>query len=151
MKNTLTLLNSNLFNYFVGFDDLFEKIENAMNSTNDCGFPPFDIYTEDVTVDNKTETHTFIKFALAGIRKEDLHVSFNNNILEVYSDKKDHQKEHPTRRLLLSKIAYRSFHISQTISNDLELVSAKYEDGCLIIEFKKIDRSMYHKKEIDIQ
>ena len=71
---------------FIGFDDMFKDMDNILTSSfKEVGFPPYDIYTQDVGKEN----HTFIKFAVAGIRKDDLAVEFKDNVLRVYTEYKD--------------------------------------------------------------
>ena len=127
---------------FIGFDDLFGRMESALERGMDTSFPPYDIYTEDVVVENGkdagTETHTFIKFALAGIPKDDLRVQFKDGILKVYTEKDEQKDPLPNnRKNIRLGIAQRSFCVTKTIDKSLEMVGAKYEDGCLYIEFKQ--------------
>lgn len=150
MNKVLSLFDTphfgKLTDRFIGFDDFFTEMDNVMNAKMDVSFPPYDIYTEDVQVfsqegkkaDVKTENHTFIKFALAGIPKDELRVKFENNILYVYNEKKQNENPLPNnRKNIRLGIAQRSFSVTKTISKDLELVGARHEDGCLIIEFRK--------------
>ena len=88
-NNLMTFDSSRLLDDFIGFDSFFRDIESTITSKQSQSFPPYDIYTEDVKVCSEegneascvTENHTFIKFALAGIPKEDVRVKFNDNIL----------------------------------------------------------------------
>lgn len=135
---------------FIGFDDMFRDMDNILSSSfKEVGFPPYDIYTEDVGKEN----HTFIKFAVAGIRKDDLAVEFKDNVLRVYTEYKkdadDSKKE--LVKYIRKGIAERSFSITKTIDKSLELVGAKYEDGCLIIEFRKKEVKEPEAKRIEIK
>lgn len=148
---------------FIGFDDLFSEMNATMNTKMDMGFPPYDIYTEDVDVfkqkgknaDLHKETHTFIKFALAGIKKENIRVSFDDeNILTVYNEKDNSEEEKVTigiRKNIRLGIAQRTFKITKTISKDLELVGASHEDGCLIIEFRKKEPTVVKSSFVEIK
>lgn len=149
-----------LTDQFIGFDDFFNKMNNVMNEKMDMGFPPYDIYTQDVDVitqkgksaESHKENHTFIKFAVAGIRKDDLAVEFKDNVLRVYTEyKKDDDSEKELVKYIRKGIAERSFSITKTIDKSLELVGAKYEDGCLIIEFRKKEVKEPESKRIEIQ
>ena len=145
---------------FIGFDELFDQMNMTMNSKMDMGFPPYDIYTEDVDVfkqkgknaDLHKETHTFIKFALAGIPKDELRVKFEDNVLCVYNEKKETDNPFPNnRKNIRLGIAQRSFSVSKTISKDLELVGATHEDGCLIIEFRKKEPTAVKSSFVEIK
>lgn len=137
---------------FIGFDDMFRDMDNILTSSfKEVGFPPYDIYTQDVDKEN----HTFIKFAVAGIRKDDLAVEFKDNVLRVYTEYKDdaiekHMKD-TNKKYIRKGIAERSFSITKTIDKSLELVGAKYEDGCLIVEFRKKEVKEPESKRIEIQ
>jgi HSP20 family molecular chaperone IbpA len=163
MNKALSLFDiPQLTDRFIGFDDLFGQMEMTMNSKMDMSFPPYDIYTEEVAVVNQkgkiaeghTETHTFIKFALAGIKKADIRVVFENNTLTVYNEKNEEDEKKVVagiRKNIRLGIAQRKFKISKTISKDLELVGATHEDGCLIIEFKKKEIKEAKSQFIDIK
>lgn len=164
MNKALSLFDiphfSRLTDTFIGFDDLFDSMESAMNTKMDMGFPPYDIYTEDVdvitqkgkSVESHKENHTFIKFALAGIPKDELRVKFEDNVLCVYNEKKETDNPFPNnRKNIRLGIAQRSFSVSKTISKDLELVGAKHEDGCLIIEFKKKEPAVTKSSFVEIK
>ena len=137
---------------FIGFDDMFRDMDNILTSSfKEVGFPPYDIYTQDVDKEN----HTFIKFAVAGIRKDDLAVEFKDNVLRVYTEYKDdaiekHMKD-TNKKYIRKGIAERSFSITKTIDKSLELVGAKYEEGCLIVEFRKKEVKEPESKRIEIQ
>jgi HSP20 family molecular chaperone IbpA len=137
---------------FIGFDDMFKDMDNILTSSfKEVGFPPYDIYTQDVDKEN----HTFIKFAVAGIRKDDLAVEFKDNVLRVYTEYKDdaiekHMKD-TNKKYIRKGIAERSFSITKTIDKSLELVGAKYEEGCLIVEFRKKEVKEPECKRIEIQ
>ncbi len=139
---------------FIGFDDMFKDMDNILTSSfKEVGFPPYDIYTENVD----KETHTFISFAVAGIKKDDLAVEFKDNILRVYTEYKHDvaddvkEMEKTGRKYIRKGIAQRSFSITKTIDKSLELVGAKYEDGCLIIEFRKKEVKEPESKRIEIK
>ena len=157
MNKALSLFENPRFNLlsdsFIGFDDMFRDMDNILSSSfKEVGFPPYDIYTENVD----KETHTFISFAVAGIKKDDLAVEFKDNVLRVYTEyKKDEDvakdMEKTGRKYIRKGIAQRSFSITKTIDKSLELVGAKYEDGCLIIEFKKQDVKEPETKRVEIK
>lgn len=140
---------------FIGFDDMFKDMDNILSSSfKEVGFPPYDIYTKTVySNDDKNtsgETHTFIKFAVAGISKDDIAVEFKDNVLKVFTEyRKDVEKEEV--KYIRKGIAERSFSITKTIDKSLELVGAKYEEGCLIVEFRKKDVKEPETKRIEIQ
>lgn len=164
-KNLLTLDNRDVFkpfvNDFIGFEKLFNRMNDVFNTEIKDNFPPYDIYQENVyekeddeITDTDTfiriaDTHTFIRIALAGFSKEDIGVKFENNILTI--NDKDVEKQEPERKYIRKGISERHFCIQKTISNDLELVGAKWDNGCLIIEFKPINKEEKKSEYIEIQ
>lgn len=195
-KSLLTLDNRDVFkpfvNDFIGFENLFNRMNDVFNTESKDNFPPYDIYQEKVKVkewhpsdilnneikdnlrnlgmdvgDNantKDEWHTFICFALAGFSKEDVRVVFEDNILSVIGDggrskeeneedekNKDEENKENERKYIRKGIGERRFWVQKTISSDLELVGAKWKDGCLTIEFKPTVKKEKETKFIEIQ
>ena len=164
-RSLLTLNDRDFFqpftNDFIGFEKLFNQMNNVFNSTTkQDNFPPYDIYTENTDVGGEnekiTENHTFIKFALAGVNKDDVEVSFEDGILTVQTKQIDYQKisdemAKTDRKYLRKGIADRRFCVEKTISDDLDIVGAKWDNGCLIIEFKPKPKLQKESKYIEIQ
>lgn len=154
MNKALSLFENPRFNFltdnFIGFDNMFRDMDDILSSTTKMEtFPPYDIYTSKMG----EETHTFIKFAVAGIKKEDLAIDFKDNVLSVFTeykkDKDDSKKE--LVKYIRKGIAERSFCITKTIDKSLELVGATYEDGCLIIEFKPTKKKEEESSRVEIK
>ena len=157
-KNLLTLDNRDVFkpfvNDFIGFEKLFNRMNDVFNTETKDSFPPYDIYQENVYEEEDDEipfTHTFIRIALAGFSKEDIGVKFENNILTIHDKDVKKEEKEPVRKYIHKGIGERHFCIQKTISNDLELVGAKWEDGCLTIEFKPINKKETKSEYIEIQ
>ena len=157
-KSLLTLDNRDVFkpfvNDFIGFESLFNRMNDVFNTETNDSFPPYDIYQENQIIEDDkncshNEWHTFIRIALAGFSKDDIGVKFENNTLTICD--KDVKKEEPERKYIRKGIAERHFCIQKTISNVLELVGAKWEDGCLTIEFKPINKEEKGSEYIEIQ
>lgn len=154
MNKALSLFENPRFNFltdnFIGFENMFRDMDDILSSTAKMEtFPPYDIYTSKVG----EEDHTYIKFAVAGIKKDDIAVEFKDNVLCVFTeykkDKDDSKKE--LVRYIRKGIAERSFSITKTIDKSLELVGASYEDGCLIIEFKPTKKKEEKSSRIEIK
>ena len=158
MNKALSLFDNPRFGFladnFIGFDDMFRTMDDILSSTSKMDtFPPYDIYTEDVGKEN----HTFIKLAVAGIKKEDLAVEFKNNTLRVFTEYKHDvvddakEMEKTNRKYLRKGIAQRSFSMTKTVDKSLEMVGASYEDGCLIIEFKPAKKEEEKTSRVEIK
>ena len=159
-RSLLTLDNRDVFkpftNDFIGFESLFNRMNDVFNTETKDSFPPYDIYKENTIVEDDkncvhNEWHTFIRFALAGFSKDDIGVKFENNILTITDKDTKKEKEETERKYIRKGIGERHFCIQKTISNDLELVGAKWEDGCLTIEFKEKPKVKKESKFIEIK
>ena len=157
-KSLLTLDNRDVFkpfvNDFIGFENLFNRMNDVFNTETKDSFPPYDIYQENVYEkedDEIPDTHTFIRIALAGFSKDDIGVKFENNTLTIHDKDVKKEEKEPERKYIRKGIGERHFCIQKTISNDLELVGAKWEDGCLTIEFKPINKEETKSEYIEIQ
>ena len=150
MNKALSLFDNPRFGFltdnFIGFDDMFRSMDDILSSTTKMEtFPPYDIYVKG--------DRTFIKFAVAGIKKDDLAVEFKDNVLRVFTEYKkeadDSKKE--LVKYIRKGIAERSFSITKTIDKSLEMVGASYEDGCLIIEFKQTEKKEETTSRVEIK
>jgi HSP20 family protein len=86
----------------------------------------------------KKDTYT-IEIDLPGVKKEDIHVTIEDNYLIVSAERKMKEElKEDDYYLLESKYGkyYRAFYLSDDIDRDS--IDAKYEDGRLIITFEKV-------------
>lgn len=167
-RSLLTLDNRDVFkpfvNNFIGFENLFDRMNDVFNTESKDNFPPYDIYQENQIIEDDknsvhNEWHTFICFALAGFSKEDVRVVFEDNILSVIGDggrskkenEEDEENKENERKYIRKGIGERRFWVQKAISSDLELVGAKWKDGCLTIEFKPVVKKEKETKFIEIQ
>lgn len=151
---------------FIGFTDFFDDLYNFDKKFKTNTFPPYNIYTESVNVisddgknaESHKEVHTFIQMACAGYEKDRLKVQFNDKtcVLTVYANGGDDDKVVENDAIQNDKlndsesifsdgngkvwyhkgIATRMFHNSWKLSNKLEFVKCKFENGLLTIEFR---------------
>lgn len=153
MNKALSLFDNPRFGFltdnFIGFDDMFRSMDDILSSTAKMEtFPPYDIYMSKIG----DEDHTYIKFAVAGIKKDDLAVEFKNNTLRVFTEyKKEDDSKKELVKYIRKGIAQRSFSITKTIDKSLEMVGASYEDGCLIIEFKPTKKKEEESSRVEIK
>lgn len=141
---------------FVGFTDFFVDLYDFDKNIKDNTFPPYNIYTEEVQFvcthgkksEIKNEIHTFIQLACAGYTKERLVVEFNDKtcILTVtgnsYTNSQISNDAKVEEKIWYYKgIADRSFKNSWKLSDKLEFVNCKFENGLLTLEFRNKDIS----------
>lgn len=128
-----------LFETHLGYDTLFRHLESLIasgetrNSHNN--YPPANI------IRNKEDGSYAIELALAGFKKNEIKIELQKRqrLLRISSVLSDEQKTSPwtlhpeTYDVVRNKIAKRSFNTAFTISEDLEVTQAKFEDGLLTI------------------
>ena len=157
-KDTLILRNvfncAPLLNEFIGYDELFKRMERVYTINEASNYPPYDIYSEKIFTqdgpDASEEEHYFIDLAVAGFSKEELSVEMSKDgILTIKNIPAAGIKE---RKYFKKGIANRDFKIQKTISQELELVNCSLVNGILSIEFKRKDISeMENINKIEIK
>lgn len=112
------------------FDNVFEK-ENARFNKNFC-------YDCAPSV-NIAETNAAFELELAvpGIKKEDVKINLESNVLNIVSEKE--LKEDSNRTYLRREFAYGTFNRSFTLPKniDIEGITADFVDGILRISLPK--------------
>ena len=113
------------FRYTVGFDHLFDTLQQVTDVSN--GFPPYNIERSD-------ETHYRISLAVAGFREKDLNVEVRDGVLTVTGKNEEAQKQD----YLYQGIAGRAFERSFQLAEHVEVRAAKLENGLLHIDLERI-------------
>jgi molecular chaperone IbpA len=107
----------------VGFDHLFDLINNIQHAENQDNYPPYDIA--------RTGEDTYrISLAVAGFSPEDLTVTAQQNLLAV-SGRKSETSDH---QYLYQGISARPFERRFSLEDHVEVASAGFENGLLQIE-----------------
>jgi molecular chaperone IbpA len=107
----------------VGFDHLFDLINNIKHAENQENYPPCDIA--------RTGEETYsISLAVAGFSPDDLAVTVQQNLLTV-SGRKSETSNH---RYLYQGISAQPFERRFSLEDHVEVASAGFENGLLRIE-----------------
>jgi molecular chaperone IbpA len=113
------------FRSTVGFDQLFNRLEQAVEAGN--GYPPYNIERSD-------ETHYRISIAVAGFGEKDLSVEVKDGVLTVGG-----KREEPEKQTYLHQgIAGRAFERRFQLAEHVEVRSAKLENGLLHIDLERV-------------
>ena len=112
--------------YAVGFDRIFDNL-NALNSTQNTGFPPYNIRKEG-------DYNYVIEMALAGFGKKDIEVEVADGTLSVRSIKENSEDDSTVYR----GISYRKFERKFTMADDIVVNGAKLENGMLTVELERV-------------
>ncbi|MGE5564157.1 MAG: Hsp20 family protein [Bacillota bacterium] len=123
----------------VGFDRLFDMLENSTLGQTQENYPPFDLIKEG-------ENEYRIELAVAGFRPEELDITAQQNVLIVSGRKKDESEEKGTDYIYRG-IATRSFERRFALADHIQVRGADMKDGLLKIELKReIPEAMKPKK-----
>ena len=114
--------------YSIGFDRMFDRLldDSLVTTTN---YPPYNI----VKIDDSNYT---IEIAIAGFNKDEIEIETKENILSIRSQSRpdgDDDKEY-----LHKGISNRAFKRTFTISDDVVVKGATFENGLLNVELERI-------------
>lgn len=107
----------------VGFDRLFDLLENGLNSQMTDSYPPFDLVRDG---DNRYR----ITMAVVGFRSDEVDVTAHQNMLIVAGRKKERDES----RYIHRGIAVRDFERRFGLADYVQVRNASLEDGMLSIE-----------------
>lgn len=110
----------------VGFDRLFEMLENggAMGDTE--SYPPFNL-------EQDGEDRYRITFAVAGFARDEIDITAQQNLLIVSGKKRDEDRSSYVHR----GIATRSFERRFALGDYVQVKNAELKDGLLSIELQR--------------
>jgi len=121
----------------VGFDRLFDLLENQNRAQPTDNYPPFNI--------EKSGDDTYrITLAVAGFKASDIDITAQQNLLVVTGRKAD---EPVQGKILHMGIAQRGFERRFELADYVRVSAANLEDGLLVIELvREIPEAMKPKK-----
>jgi molecular chaperone IbpA len=126
----------------VGFDRLFDMLENSSASLSQESYPPFDLIK---LGDNDYR----IELAVAGFKPDEIDITAQQNVL-IVSGKKSEESEKRGNDYIYRGIASRSFERRFALADHIEVRGADLKDGLLSIELvREIPEAMKPRK-IDI-
>ncbi|HEV2540526.1 MAG TPA: Hsp20 family protein [Frateuria sp.] len=111
----------------IGFDRIFDMLENAARAQAVDNWPPYD------TV-KLSEDRYRITMAVAGFRREDLDISVQPNLLVVTGERKTGEQDGD---YLYRGIASRAFSRRFELADHVKVTGAHLADGLLTIELER--------------
>jgi molecular chaperone IbpA len=155
-KKTNTLFWNDFDKTFHELSEMFDGMFGAVQKT---GYPPYDIASDN-------EGRTVINVALAGIRRDEVEVFVEGNVLHIKYDKPEEQPwdaestktveevldeafPDKVKKVLHKGIAKRSFDLKFQIKEDVVVVGASMSDGMLNVVLRK-DTGTRVRKDIEI-
>ena len=110
----------------IGMDEYLDRIFNVHETTSN--YPPYNL----IQVSN---VESRLELALAGFKKEEVHVYTEYGKLFVEGQKEDKESD---ARYVHKGLAQRTFKRAWTMADDTEVSNVTFEDGLLTIQLKKI-------------
>lgn len=121
----------------VGFDRLFDLLENSSRVGGSENYPPFNI-------ERRGEDAYRITLAVAGFKPADLDITAQQNLLVIQGRKSDDQTE---GQFLHVGIAQRGFERRFELADFVRVENANLEDGLLVIDLvREVPEAMKPKK-----
>jgi molecular chaperone IbpA len=120
-----------LSNYAIGFDSLFQELENIKDQFS-SNYPPHNITKID-------ENNFKLSLAVAGFTKEDLSITAEDGLVSVKGnrDTKDLGKIKDKTENLYNGIAERAFYKRFKMSEHMEVVDSKLMNGILTLSLQR--------------
>src|ERR1044072_2288327 len=123
----------------VGFDRLFDMLENSSTGQAQENYPPFDLIK---LGDNEYR----IELAVAGFKSEEIDITAQQNVL-IVSGKKGEDSENRGNDYIYRGIATRSFERRFALADHIQVRGADLKDGLLAIELvREIPEAMKPRK-----
>ena len=123
----------------VGFDRLFDMLENSGLGNAGENYPPFDLI-------RTGENDYRIELAVAGFRPDEIDITAQQNVLIVTGKKKD-EPEGKADDFIYRGIATRSFERRFALADHIQVRGADLKDGLLAIELvREIPEAMKPRK-----
>lgn len=121
----------------VGFDRLFDLLENNTRVSGGENYPPFNI-------ERRGEDAYRITLAIAGFRSDDLDITAQQNLLTIVGRKREDVSE---GEMLHLGIANRGFERRFELADFVRVANADLADGLLVIDLvREIPEAMKPKK-----
>jgi molecular chaperone IbpA len=120
----------------IGFDRLFDLINNTQTLEGQDNYPPYDIV--------RTGEETFrISLAVAGFSPDDITVTVQQNLLTVTGRKAESRQARPDHTYLYQGISAREFERRFGLEDHVEVENASFENGLLQINLvRRIPEAM---------
>jgi len=123
----------------VGFDRLFDMLENSTVGGTQENYPPFDLI-------KLGENDYRIELAVAGFKPDEIDITAQQNVLLVSGRKKE-EADQKGNSYIYRGIATRSFERRFALADHIQVKGADMKDGLLSIELvREIPEAMKPKK-----
>jgi molecular chaperone IbpA len=123
----------------VGFDRLFDMLENSSVGQAQENYPPFDLI-------KKGDNDYCIQLAVAGFKADEIDITAQQNVL-IVSGRKTEEESQKDGDFIYRGIANRSFERRFALADHIQVKGADLKDGMLAIDLvREIPEAMKPKK-----
>jgi len=119
----------------IGMDEYFDRLFAQQQQSN---YPPYNLV-------QLSDVESRLELALAGFKKEEVHVYTQDGKLFVEGTRDDSKDEEST--FIHRGLAQRSFTRSWTLSDETEVGSVTFENGLLTVTLRKIVPEGHQRKD----
>lgn len=114
-------------NVFLGFDHIFNELENITNHAQDS-YPPHNVVKEN-------DLHYVLELAVAGFKEDDIKIELKDHILTIDGSR---DKRRDPEKYIHKGISARKFKKSFRLSEYTEVNGADLTDGILAIQLEVV-------------
>ncbi|KQR30925.1 molecular chaperone Hsp20 [Rhizobium sp. Leaf155] len=129
-----------LYRSSIGFDRVFNLLENAQRTRSISDWPPYDII-------RTGEDSYQISIAVAGFTRDEIDITFQSNLLTVTGKR----QETPAEGYLHRGIAGRPFEHRFELADHVRVSGAELKNGLLSIDLVREIPEALKPRKIDIQ
>ena len=119
----------------IGMDEYFDRLFAQQQQSN---YPPYNLV-------QLSDVESRLELALAGFKKEEVHVYTQDGKLFVEGTRDSSEDEEST--FIHRGLAQRSFTRSWTLSDETEVGSVTFENGLLTVTLRKIVPEHHQRKD----
>ena len=144
----MTLIKYEPFRELENFDD---KIQSLLNTFSDFNSEKEESFYPKIDI-SEDEKNIYVDAEVPGLKKNDLKISLEDNILTISGEKKS-ERESKEKIFYRSERNYGSFSRSFTIPGDInsDTVEAEFEDGILKIRIERLEEKKVSGRLINIK
>jgi HSP20 family protein len=132
-------------------ENLHERMQRYFDDFSNFGFPLMDNFSPRIDI-SEDDKNINVVAEIPGVKKENLKITLQDNILTIEGEKKK-SEEKKEKNYFRSERMFGSFKRSFTLPVDVdpEKVEAKFEDGMLNINIKKLSPKPKNEKVIELK
>lgn len=133
------------------FESMAQKIQRYFEDFPSVGLDFGNSFSPRIDI-SETDKHIIVEAEIPGIKKEDVKITLQDNILTIKGEKKL-EEEKKDKNFFRSERSYGSFSRSFTLPVEVngDRVDAKYADGTLSIKMEKSEPKPKNQRIIELK